>query len=262
MQQVQRLIDIVARLRDPENGCPWDIEQDFKTIAPHTIEEAYEVADAIEREDFADLKSELGDLLLQVAFHSQMASEQNRFDFDDVCRTISDKLVHRHPHVFGEATANTADEVLSAWENIKADERADKSQAGLLDDVPRGFPALLRAQKLQKRAARIGLDWEAVEPVLAKLLEEIEELCDVLATESSNYERLQDELGDLLFSAVNLARHLKVDAEEALRVSNNKFEARVRRMEELARSDGQSLAQLDSERLDQLWEASKCLLAK
>jgi len=261
MQEIERLREIVASLRDPKTGCPWDIEQDFRSIAPHTIEEAYEVADAIERDDLDGLRLELGDLLLQVVFHSQMAEEQSLFNFQDVAQGISDKLVHRHPHVFAQAEVNTADEVLSNWENIKAEERLDKQQSGLLDDVPRNLPALLRAQKLQKRAARVGLDWRETEHVLGTLLEEVEELCEVLATERDDEERIAEEMGDVFFSCVNLARHLKLEAEDVLRASNNKFEDRVRTMEDSAKAIGVSLSDLSDERLDELWSASKRSLA-
>lgn len=262
MQEVQRLREIVARLRDPETGCPWDIEQDFASIAPHTIEEAYEVADAIERADYDGLKQELGDLLLQVLFHSQMAEEGGLFSLADVSEAISDKLVRRHPHVFGDTVANTADEVLTNWEAIKAEERAAVSLPGVLDDVPANLPALMRAQKLQKRASRVGMDWPEPEPVLGKLLEEMEELCGVLATERNNMQRLEDELGDLLFTSVNLIRHLKLDAENVLRGANNKFEKRIRRMEKLANNDGHALAEMSTDQLDGLWEKSKLLLGE
>lgn len=257
MQELERLREIVAQLRDPETGCPWDIEQDFRSIAPHTIEEAYEVADAIERGDLDGLKLELGDLLLQVVFHAQMAEELSLFNFQDVSQGIADKLVHRHPHVFGDVQAHDAAQVLSNWETIKAEERRDKAQAGLLDDVPVNLPALLRAQKLQKRAARVGLDWREPEPVLGNLLEEVEELCEVLATQREDQARIADELGDVMFSCVNLARHLNLDAEDTLRASNNKFESRVRNMELAANERGEQLMELSDDSLDALWNACK-----
>ncbi|MFK8019886.1 MAG: nucleoside triphosphate pyrophosphohydrolase [Pseudomonadales bacterium] len=261
MQEIEKLREIVASLRDPKTGCPWDIEQDFRSIAPHTIEEAYEVADAIERGDLDGLRLELGDLLLQVVFHSQMAEEQSLFNFQDVAQGISDKLVHRHPHVFAQTEVNTAEEVLNNWENIKAGERIDKQQLGLLDDVPRNLPALLRAQKLQKRAARVGLDWRETEHVLGTLLEEVEELCEVLATERDDEARIAEEMGDVFFSCVNLARHLKLEAEDVLRASNNKFENRVRTMESSASASGVALSDLSDEQLDELWSESKRSLA-
>ncbi len=257
MQELERLREIVMQLRDPDSGCPWDIEQTFETIAPHTIEEAYEVADAIERGDMEGLKLELGDLLLQVVFHARMAEEQQQFSLVDVCEGISDKLVHRHPHVFADASADSADEVVKNWEGIKAAERQANARHGLLDDVPRNLPALLRAQKLQKRAARVGLDWQEPEFVLGKLLEEVEEFCEVMATQRRDSGRLADELGDLLFTSVNLARHLKMDAEELLRGANAKFESRIRTMESLAAERKQRLADLNDEQLDGLWEESK-----
>lgn len=257
MQELERLREIVLQLRDPDTGCPWDIEQTFETIAPHTIEEAYEVADAIERGDMEGLKLELGDLLLQVVFHARMAEEQQHFSLTDVCDAISDKLVSRHPHVFADASAESADEVLQNWEGIKAAEREANEQHGLLDDVPRNLPALLRAHKLQKRAARVGLDWQEPEFVLGKLLEEVEEFCEVMATQRRDETRLADELGDLLFTSVNLSRHLKLDAEELLRGANAKFESRIRTMESLASEQRITLSDLSDEQLDSLWEESK-----
>lgn len=261
MQELERLREIVMRLRDPISGCPWDIEQTFETIAPHTIEEAYEVADAIERGDMQGLKLELGDLLLQVVFHARMAEEQQQFSLADVCEGISDKLVHRHPHVFADGCAESAEEVLQNWEGIKAGERHANAQHGLLDDVPRNLPALLRAHKLQKRAARVGLDWQEPEYVLGKLLEEVEEFCEAMATQRNDASRLADELGDLLFTSVNLSRHLKLDAEELLRGANAKFESRIRTMESLAADRKQQLSELSDEQLDGLWEESKRSLA-
>lgn len=257
MDQIERLREIVADLRNPEGGCPWDLEQDFDSIAPHTIEEAYEVADAIERKDYPELKAELGDLLLQVVFHSQMAAEQQLFDFNAVVADVCTKLVHRHPHVFGQAKADTAADVLSNWEDIKAEERAGRAKSGLLDDVARNLPALLRAQKLQKRAGRVGLDWDSPEPVLGKLLEEIEELCEVLAVDADNEQRLADELGDVLFTTVNLARKLGFEAEDLMRASNSKFEKRIQSMEAHAAKQGRHLADLDDAALDELWETVK-----
>lgn len=260
MQELERLREIVIQLRDPDSGCPWDIEQTFETIAPHTIEEAYEVADAIGRGDMDGLKLELGDLLLQVVFHARMAEEQRYFSLNDVCEGISDKLVSRHPHVFADASADTADEVLQNWEGIKAAERQANELHGLLDDVPRNLPALLRAHKLQKRAARVGMDWQEPEYVLGKLLQEVEELCEVMATQRQQTSRLAEELGDLLFTSVNLSRHLKLDAEELLRGANAKFESRIRKMESLAAEKHSTLSELSAEQLDGLWEESKRLL--
>jgi ATP diphosphatase len=219
---LERLVSIMRRLRDPVNGCEWDSVQTFATIAPYTIEEAYEVADAIERGDMADLKDELGDLLLQVVFHSRIAGEAGHFDIDDVANAISDKMERRHPHIFG----NAADGGHHLWEQVKADERAAKGAVSALDGVAVGLPALMRAEKLQKRAARTGFDWPDHEGPRAKILEELAEL-----DAEDDRSRQEDELGDLLFAVVNLARHLKIDPEEALRKANRKFEGRFRQIE-------------------------------
>jgi MazG family protein len=256
---MQQLLDIMARLRDPESGCPWDMEQTFQTIAPHTIEEAYEVADAIERGDLGELKEELGDLLFQVVFYARMAQEQGSFDFDAVVRAISDKMLRRHPHVFGSDQVADVAEQSVAWERHKAAERSAKAgpaAPGLLDDVARALPALLRAAKLQKRAAKAGFDWPDRSGVVAKVREELAELEQELAADPGQG-RLEEELGDLLFSCVNLARHLKVEPEGALRRANDKFERRFRTMEAIARQRRLSLTEAGSVLLDQLWEQVK-----
>jgi len=237
----ERLLAIMAKLRDPKGGCPWDLEQSFKTIAPHTIEEAYEVADTIERDDLKALPGELGDLLFQVVFYAQMAAEAGLFRMDDVLAAINGKMIERHPHVFGTADIATASAQTVAWETQKAAERAKEAAAGgrqaaTLDGVVTGLPALTRAEKLQRRAARVGFDWPDVAPVLDKVREEIGEIEAEMAG-SAAPDRLDEEIGDMLFAAVNLARHLKVDAEGALRRANRKFERRFRRMEELAAAD-------------------------
>lgn len=259
--EIGTLLRIMARLRDPQGGCPWDLEQDFSSIAPYTIEEAYEVADAIDRNDLADLRDELGDLLLQVVFHAQMASEQGAFDFADVVAAISGKMLRRHPHVFGDARAGDAGEVVANWEQIKQRERAD---AGDTDDsalagIARGLPEWQRALKLQKRAARTGFDWPDVAPVLDKLREELGEVQAEFesARYADNHARLEDEIGDLLFVCANLARHAKVDPGSALRRANHKFERRFRAMEALATARGQSMAALDLEQQEALWQAVK-----
>lgn len=260
-RNIDRLIDIMARLRDPVDGCPWDVEQDFASIARYTVEEAYEVADAIDRDDRAALREELGDLLLQVVFHARMAEEEKSFDFEDVAGAIADKLVRRHPHVFDKENHTSEDSLRNAWETLKADERAEKAanrgeDASVLDDVPVGFPALTRAEKLQKRAARVGFDWESIGPVLAKLEEEIGEL-KVEMEQGGTPERLSDELGDVLFSTVNLARHLKIDPEFALRGTNAKFETRFRHVETSLRNDGIVWGEVGIDEYERRWQAAK-----
>jgi MazG family protein len=254
---IDRLLAVMRRLRDPERGCPWDVEQTFATIAPYTIEEAYEVADAIERADWAALPGELGDLLLQVVYYTQMGAEAGRFDFDTVAHGIADKMIERHPHVFGaDAVADSA-ALKAIWEERKAAERAAKGvDASMLADVPLGFPALTRAMKLQKRAARVGFDWGATAPVVAKLEEEIAELKEALATGAPAAERAM-ELGDLLFTAVNLARHLDIDPEAALRQANAKFERRFRRVEEAAAHEGRPMDGMTLDELEALWARAK-----
>ncbi len=254
---IERLLEVMRRLRDPERGCPWDKEQSFATIAPYTIEEAYEVADAIGREAWDELEGELGDLLLQVVYHAQMAEEAGLFDFDAVAHGIADKMIRRHPHVFGEARIESAAAQRRAWEEVKATERAAKAaDPSVLADLPLALPALVRAEKLQRRAARIGFDWSEPAPILAKIAEEIGEVRASLEA-GEGRERLEEELGDLLFAVVNLARRLGVDAEEALRRANAKFERRFRAMETRARASGGDPAALGLEALDALWEAIK-----
>jgi nucleoside triphosphate diphosphatase len=247
---------IMARLRDPETGCPWDVEQDFASIAPYTIEEAYEVAEAIRHGDMDELKEELGDLLLQVVFHSQMAAEAGHFTLDDVARAISDKMIRRHPHVFASAGARDADAQTLAWESQKAAERAEKGQASShLDGVALALPALLRALKLQKRAARAGFDWPETAPIHDKLQEEVGEL--KAAEASGSADAIEDELGDLLFVSANLARRLSVDPEAALRRANAKFERRFRRMEAIATARGLDFAALTLDEQEALWQQAK-----
>jgi ATP diphosphatase len=258
MQQIKKLLEVMAQLRDRENGCPWDVEQSFSTIAPYTIEEAYEVADAIARDDMADLRDELGDLLFQVAFHAQMASEAGSFDFEDVARGISGKMIRRHPHVFGTPEERTKGPAQGAWEQIKAAERAARNIAGsasALDGVAVSLPALRRAQKLGKRASSIGFDWPNTQGVRAKIAEELAELS--AAECGGKPGEVEEELGDLLFAVVNLARHLKVDAEAALSGANRKFERRFRAMETTATDRNLALAGLDIDALEQLWEDAK-----
>jgi ATP diphosphatase len=262
-RNIDRLNEIMAQLRHPTDGCPWDVAQDFKSIAPYTIEEAYEVADAIERDDRDGLREELGDLLLQVVFHARIAEEEKSFDFDDVAGAISDKLVRRHPHVFDTDNHDPDSSLRDNWESQKASERADKSRAkgedpSLLDDVPVALPALTRSEKLQKRAARGGFDWVEIDPVLAKLEEELGELKAEISA-GGNPERMTDEMGDLLFSCVNLARHLKLDPEESLRGTNAKFERRFRHIETSVRDDGEDLQKVGLDVLEERWQQAKKL---
>ena len=253
-----RLLEIMRALRDPENGCPWDIEQNFNTIAPYTIEEAYEVADAIERENWDDLKNELGDLLLQTVYHTQMAEEEDRFNFNDVVNQISEKMIQRHPHVFGNENRNkTASQQVKDWESIKAEERLKKNQAGILDDVALNLPALVRSLKLQKRAARVGFDWPNISQVLDKIDEETKELIEAKKPEPQ--ERISEEFGDLMFSIVNLGRHLKVDPEEALKQTNRKFINRFKFVEESIRSQGKKIEDTSLEEMEGLWQQAKDL---
>src|SRR5258706_2969889 len=251
-----RLIEIMAKLRDKVGGCAWDLEQTFATIAPYTVEEAYEVADAIERGSLPDLKEELGDLLLQVVFHSRMAEEEGAFAFADVVEAINAKMIRRHPHVFGEAQVRTSAEQTAAWEVIKADERAGKGKAAsLLDDVPLGLPALTRAGKLFRRAARVGFVWPSAKEVLEKLHEEVAELeAEVVAGDLA---KAREELGDVLFVVANLARELDVEPEDALRATNAKFARRFSYIEEQLAAAGKTPALSDLAEMDGLWEAAK-----
>lgn len=255
-RDISRLIEIMAALRNPDGGCPWDLEQNFSTIRHYTIEEAYEVADAIEREDFDDLREELGDLLLQPVYHAQMASERGLFDLGDVIQAITEKLIRRHPHVFGEDAARSAGGAKAKWDAIKADERRRKAEkrgeaASVLDDVPHGLPALVRAEKLSKRAASVQFDWPDWRQTLDKVREELEEVAEVAA--SDDHARIAEEMGDLLFAAANLARKVGIDPEAALRDANLKFTRRFHYVERRAAEDGVPLAEAGLERLDGYW---------
>ena len=253
---IDRLLHIMRRLRDPETGCPWDIEQTFQTIAPYTIEEAYEVADAIERQDWPELEGELGDLLLQTVYHTAIGAEAGHFSFHSVVRNISDKMVARHPHVFGDANRDkSAAQQTRDWEAIKAAERAGKAQKGALDGVAMNLPALLRAVKLQKRAARVGFDWPETTQVLAKLTEEAGEL--VAARETLTQAEVVEEMGDLLFVMANLARHLDVDPEEALRKTNAKFSRRFAAIEAALARSGKRPEDSSLDEMDALWDEVK-----
>ncbi|ESQ89603.1 nucleoside triphosphate pyrophosphohydrolase [Asticcacaulis sp. AC460] len=252
---IEGLLEVMRRLRDPVGGCPWDREQTFATIAPYTVEESYEVADAIQRDDMRDLKEELGDLLFQVVFHSRLAEEQGLFDFHDVAAAMSEKLIRRHPHVFGDVGDRTADEQNAAWEVTKALERKAKNKTGILDDVPVGLPALTRAAKLTKRAARVGFDWPTVREVVDKLDEETAELKAEL--DHGDLDKARAELGDLLFVLANLARKLDVEPEDALRLTNAKFVRRFESIENALHAEGRTPDQSNLEEMDALWNAAK-----
>lgn len=259
---VADLLRTMERLRDPEHGCPWDIQQDFKSIVPSTLEECYELADAIEHEDYDHVAEELGDVLFQVIFYSQLGREQNLFSFGEVVSTLVDKLIRRHPHVFADGdlegvveNRSSVTEVKQTWEVIKQAERDSKQQSQILSDVPIALPALPRAQKLQKRVAQVNFDWPDASAVLDKLQEEVDELR--VAVASAKAADIHDEMGDVLFTCVNLARHLGLDAEETLRQSSTKFEKRFSHMEAAAEAGGRALDALSQEQLDQLWSLAK-----
>ena len=267
-RDIRDLIAVMAALRMPVTGCPWDLEQDFRSIAPYTLEEAYEVADAIERGDLPHLKEELGDLLLQVVYHARMAEEQGAFAFGDVVEGITTKMVRRHPHVFGDEAARTAGAAVDFWEKAKTAERAAKASAGavpdvppsLLADVPIGLPGLTRATKLQSKAARVGFDWPDIGPVFDKIREEVDELeAEVKRAESPDRDAIEDEFGDMLFVMANLARHLTIDPEAALRRANEKFLRRFRHIEMRLAADGRSPSQSDLAEMDQLWDEAKAI---
>lgn len=254
---IEDLLAIMAALRDPETGCPWDKKQTFETIAPYTLEEAYEVSDAIMRGDMQELRGELGDLLFQVVFYAQMAKEQETFDFSGIVDAICSKMIRRHPHVFANADYASDEELHTAWEAEKAKERGASKSAGTLDGVALALPALTRAAKLQKRAARVGFDWPDIQGVLAKCHEEFAELeTEVL---EKNTQAMQEEFGDLLFSMVNLSRHLDIDAEQSLRQANEKFERRFQKMEKTFSNTGRSLNEASMEEMDTAWEQIKRL---
>jgi MazG family protein len=264
MNSMDKLLEIMTTLRDPVKGCPWDREQDFSSIAPYTIEEAYEVADAIDRNDMQSLRGELGDLLFQVVYHAQLAAEKNCFEFNDVVEGINKKLQQRHPHVFGNETVDNAKAQSQAWEQQKLQERRAAAQdafVSILAGISLNLPALGRAQKIQLRAAHAGFDWNNIRDVMLKIEEEIKELTSELSGLTDPM-RLQDELGDLLFSCVNLARHMDIDAESALRAANRKFEQRFRYIEESLHAQHRSLEDASLEEMDRLWEESKSSMSR
>ena len=249
---VQQLLDIMARLRDPQHGCPWDIKQTYDTIVPYTLEEAYEVADAIARKDYPELKDELGDLLFQVVFYAQIASEEGRFRFEDCVQAICDKLQRRHPHVFGEQDVNGAEQALSNWEALKSEERKSSGQHSVLDNVPQAMPALSRAFKLQKRCANVGFDWPDVAGAWDKVKEEITEV-----EEAKDHEHLAEELGDLMFALVNVVRKHKLDPESVLRAANSKFEQRFRAVEHQLQQQGRNVEQASLDEMEAIWQEVK-----
>jgi len=253
---MQELLNIMERLRDPDSGCPWDLKQTLESIVPYTIEEAYEVADAIHRKDMRELRDELGDLLFQVVFYAQLAKEQGRFDFADVVAAIRDKMLRRHPHVFGDAVIADAEEQRAAWEQHKTEERAERCVHGLLDGIARSLPALLRADKLQRRAAKVGFDWDDPGQVASKVSEELQEVRAEIE-DGAPQGRLEEEVGDLLFACVNLARHAGVNPEQGLDTANRKFERRFRFIEQELRTQGRALESAGLEVLDKLWELAK-----
>nr|WP_113868161.1 nucleoside triphosphate pyrophosphohydrolase [Brenneria salicis]NMN90721.1 ATP diphosphatase [Brenneria salicis ATCC 15712 = DSM 30166]RBP60181.1 ATP diphosphatase [Brenneria salicis ATCC 15712 = DSM 30166]RLM30040.1 nucleoside triphosphate pyrophosphohydrolase [Brenneria salicis ATCC 15712 = DSM 30166] len=254
---IERLLSIMKTLRDPEQGCPWDRKQTFDTITPYTLEETYEVLDAISRKDFDDLRGELGDLLFQVVFYAQMAQEQGLFDFSDVCDAISDKLERRHPHIFADAVLADSEAVLANWEQTKAQERAEKDRHSPLDDIPDALPALMKAQKIQQRCASVGFDWNSLGPVVDKVYEEIEEVMHEARQAVVDEEKLGEEIGDLLFATVNLSRHLGHKAERALQAANRKFIRRFRQVEQIVNASGKTLEQASLEEMEAAWQKVK-----
>ena len=268
-KDISRLIEIMAALRNPHTGCPWDIEQNFESIKPYTLEEAYEVADAIERKDMDDLCDELGDLLLQVVFHARMAEEAGEFSFGDVVEAITRKMIRRHPHVFARSDADTPDAVKKQWDEIKQAEKRERAErrarrgitedfrAGFLGSVQRSFPALTEALKLQERAAKVGFDWSAPEPILDKIEEEVDELR--VALREGDKSKVSDELGDLIFAVVNIGRHVKADPEQALRGTNTKFRRRFNHIEAVLDAGGESLEAASLERMEEIWQAAKAI---
>ena len=252
---LDELLKTFKQLRDPKDGCPWDREQDFKSIASCSVEEAYEVADAIEREDYDSLKSELGDLLFQIIFHSKIAEENKLFTLEEVISELNDKLVRRHPHIFDKHQVNTAKESLSVWEDIKAKERSEKKFSSLMDDVPKNLPGLTRAKKLQKRAARVGFDWKDKQKVFLKLEEEISEL--KIENDNNSIDGISEELGDVIFTLVNLCRHYDIEPEDIIRRSNLKFETRFRKMEISSKNKGKEIGKLTIDELEKLWKSVK-----
>ncbi len=255
---IHDFIQLIAQLRNPSGGCPWDLKQNYESMIPCLTEETYEVIEAIQKKDIANLREELGDLLLQVVFFSQLASEDNYFTFDDVLNDVAKKIVRRHPHVFGNANAGNEEEAFARWNEIKSlEKRNSAANTSILDDIPNAFPSLLKAQKLQKRCSKIGFDWNEVEPVFAKVEEELQEVKEEFDKIQRDYCRIQEEIGDLLFAVVNLSRHLKCNAEDSLRKANFKFEQRFRKVEQKAKEKGCKLSELSLIEMDILWDEVK-----
>lgn len=258
--QVARLLEVMEKLRDPDTGCPWDKKQNFASIVPHTLEEAYEVADAIDHGSMADIKDELGDLLFQVVFYAQLGKEQGEFDFEAIAQGISNKLIRRHPHVFANSEGKTDEQLNVQWEHIKAQERAAKGIArdhSILANIPIGLTPLIRAQKLQKNCAKVGFDWPDIAPVVDKIQEEIQEVMDEVQAQEPDQQAIEEEIGDLLFSVVNLSRHLKVDAETALRKANRKFEGRFRKVEGVFTERSIELPDATLDEMEEVWQEIK-----
>ncbi|EOS96052.1 nucleoside triphosphate pyrophosphohydrolase [Erwinia tracheiphila] len=257
MNGLDRLLGIMKTLRDPHKGCPWDRQQTYASIAPYTLEETHELLDAISRGNIDDMQSELGDLLFQVVFYARIAEEEGRFNFDAVCNTISDKLQRRHPHIFGAVKISSSQQVLPDWEQIKTFERAEKQQHSALGDIPRTLPALMRAHKIQKRCSNVGFDWQTLGPVLDKVYEEIDEVMHEVRQPVVDQQKLEEEIGDFLFAAVNFTRHLGSKAEMTLQKANDKFERRFRRVEEIIAAQGMAMQDTSLEQMEAVWRQVK-----
>ncbi len=255
--KIQDFVRLIAKLRDPNGGCPWDLKQNYRSMIPCLLEESYEVIEAIEQNNPQDLKEELGDLLLQVVFFSQLAAEEQKFTFDDVVDNVAEKIIRRHPHVFGEKSAGNEQEALQNWNAMKAEENKDKGHTSILDNIPHAFPALMRAEKLQKRCAKVGFDWRNIEPVIAKIEEELSELKQEINRPHLVQAQVEEELGDLLFAVVNLSRHLKCQPEESLRKANHKFERRFRAVEMKLKQQNKTVEQSSLVEMDMLWDEVK-----